>query len=305
MYIRIDEGRHRMVNWYYVVGSERVGPVSVSALKVLFSNGEITNDTYIWKKGFANWERLKDVAELKLEEMEIETAPVAASTSAPVVESAPAKKAEEDKFELKAPVKKEVTREIKIDQLKKEEKTSPEVTFTFNWHTVNEQEELFFIKIGKDRKHSDDNIYGPYSLVELKAALEEKRMNLHTLIFTPGLSSWTKLQDTPVNPDYTGIALSSVSLNEIPLLLVFDYSPLPLITIVKKAGVKEGVLLGSGPFIEFQNKTTLASLYVGSELKVKNVQVIFQSYDKKDQSVECLFVDLNTDARKIMLNHAV
>ena len=65
-----------MVNWYYVVGSERVGPVSVSALKVLFSNGEITNDTYIWKKGFANWERLKDVAELKLEEMEIESAPV-------------------------------------------------------------------------------------------------------------------------------------------------------------------------------------------------------------------------------------
>lgn len=296
-----------MVNWYYVVGSERVGPVSVSALKVLFSNGEITNDTYIWKKGFANWERLKDVAELKLDEMEIESAPVSTPSPTPVVEAGPVKN--EDKFELKAPVKKETakenTREIKIDQLKKEEKTSPEVTFTFSWHSVNEQEELFFIKIGKDRKHSDDNMYGPYSLVELRAALDEKRMNLHTLIFTPGMSSWTKLQDTPVNPDFTGIALSSVSLNEIPLLLVFDYSPLPLITIVKKAGVKEGVLLGSGPFIEFQNKTTLASLYVGSELKVKNVQVIVQTYDKKDQSIECLFVDLNTDARKIMLNHAV
>ena len=157
MYIRIDEGRHRMVNWYYVVGSERVGPVSVSALKVLFSNGEITNDTYIWKKGFVNWERLKDVAELKLDEMEIESVPAPVSTPSPaaVVEAEPAKN--EDRFELKAPVKKaaarENTREIKIDQLKKEEKTSPEVTFTFSWHSVNEQEELFFIKIGKDRKH--------------------------------------------------------------------------------------------------------------------------------------------------------
>jgi hypothetical protein len=291
-----------MVNWYYVIGSERVGPVSVSALKVLFSTGEINNDTYIWKKGFANWERLKDVSELKLDEMEIESAPVAAPTPAP------AKKLDlvvEDKFELKAPVKKEMTREIKIDQLKKEEKTSPEVHFTFNWHTVKEQEELFFLKIGKDRKHSADDIYGPYSLVELKEALEEKRVNLHTLVFSPGMSSWTKIQDTPVNPDYTGIALSSVSLTEIPLMLVFDSFPQPLTTLVKKAGVRGGLLLGSGPFIEFQNKTVLASLYVGSEMKVKNVQVVVQSYDKKDQAIECLFVDLNTDARKIMLNHAV
>jgi len=295
-----------MVNWYYVIGSERVGPVSVSALKVLFSTGEISNDTYIWKKGFANWERLKDVTELKLDEIEMESAPAPAPT--PVVEAAPAKKIDlvvEDKFELKAPVKKEVTREIKIDQLKREEKSSPEVNFSFNWHAVKEQAEIFFVKIGKDRKHSDDNIYGPYSLVELKEALTEKRVNLHTLVFSPGMSSWTKLQDTLINPEYTGIALSSVSLTEIPLMLVFESSPEPLMTIVKKAGVKEGVLLGSGPFVELLNKTTLASLYVGSEIKVKNVQVIVQNYDKKDQTIECLFVDLNTDARKIMLNHAV
>lgn len=301
-----------MVNWYYVVGSERVGPVSVSALKVLFSNGEITNDTYIWKKGFANWERLKDVAELKLDEMEIEGTSVAVSTPAPtpapVAEVAPAKKLDlvvEDKLELKAPVKKDVTREINIEQLKKEEKGSPVVNFSFNWNNVKEQEELFFLKIGKDRKGSPDDIYGPYSLVELKEALEEKRVNLQTLVYSAGMSSWTKLQDTPVNPEYSGIALSSVSLTEIPLLLVFESSPLPLTTIVKKAGVKGGLLLGSGPFIEFQNKTVLATLYVGSEMKVKNVQVIVQSYDKKDQSIECLFVDLNTDARKIMINHAV
>jgi hypothetical protein len=87
--------------------------------------------------------------------------------------------------------------------------------------------------------------------------------------------------------------------------MVMDYSPLPLITIVKKAGTKEGILLGAGPFVEFQNTTVKASLYVGNELKARNVQVRIQSYDKKTQAIECHFIDLNSDSKKIMLNHAV
>ncbi len=75
--------------------------------------------------------------------------------------------------------------------------------------------------------------------------------------------------------------------------------------MVKKAGVKDGVLLGAGPFLEFTNKTVKASLYVGSEIKARDVQVIVQNYDKRDQSIECLFMDLNQDAKRIMLNHAV
>ena len=80
---------------------------------------------------------------------------------------------------------------------------------------------------------------------------------------------------------------------------------MPLVTIVKKAGIKEAVLLGAGAFTEFQYKTVQASLYLGSELKVKNVQVQVQSYDKKDQTIECYFVDMDSHAKKIMLNHAV
>lgn len=252
-----------MVNWYYVVGSERVGPVSVDALKLLFINGEITTETYIWKKGFQNWERLKDVTELNFN-----------GVNPTMTEAEP-------------------------------EESSPEVNFTFSWNTVRENEEIFFVKIGKDRKISDNSeVYGPYSLVELKEALKEKRMNLQTLVFSPGMGAWTKIQDTPMNEAYRGMS-SGISLNEVPLILVFDYSPLPLVTLVKKAGVKEGILLGAGPFNDFADKTVKASLYVGSEIKAKNVQVQIQSYDKKDQSIECHFMDLGQDAKKIMLNHAV
>ena len=259
-----------MVNWYYVVGSDRVGPVSVDALKVLFLNKEITLETYVWKKGFQNWERLKDVSELKLDDISI-------------VEKVTEKKPETIK-----------------------EESSPEIFFSFDWGNVKEQEDLFFLKIGKDRHNvSQADIYGPYSLIELKEALTEKRINLETLIFTPGMNSWTKIQDTIINEKFKGTQFGSVSLNEVPLIMVFEHLPLPLVALVKKAGTKDGILLGTKPFIDFQNKTLRASLYMGNEMKVKNVQVQIQAYDKKNQSITCHFVELNSDAKKIMLNHAV
>ncbi len=272
-----------MVNWYYVVGSERVGPVSESALRVMFMNNQINQDTYVWKKGFQNWERLKDVKELNFEESVVAEDIIEEEIVFKAM-SAPAPKAEP----------------------KKAEPSSPDITFSFDWHKVREEEELFFIKIGKDRKNSDSpDMYGPYSLIELREALEQKRVNMQTLVFAAGMSSWTKLQETILNPNSKLIGNNGISLNEAPLMLVFDYSPLPLITLVKKAGTKEGILLGAGPFTTFQEGTHKASLYVGSELKVKNVTVKIQSYDKKDQSMDCLFLDLNQDAKKIMLNHAV
>lgn len=274
-----------MVNWYYVVGSERVGPVSESALKVMFMNNQITQDTYVWKKGFQNWERLKDVSELNFEDIIVEE--IVADEIEFKAMPGPAPKA--------AP-KKEVVKES----------SSPEIQFSFDWHNINEQEELFFIKIGKDRKNSDSpDMYGPYSLVEMREALDQKRVNMQTLVFAAGMSSWTKLQETILNPNSKLMSSGGISLNEAPLMLVFDYSPLPLITLVKKAGTKEGILLGAGPFTTFQEGTHRASLYVGNELKVKNVMVKIQSYDKIGQSMDCQFVDLNQDAKKIMLNHAV
>ncbi len=277
-----------MVNWYYVVGSERVGPISVEGLKQLFLNDEINLDTYVWKKGFQNWERLKDVSELKFDEADVEVEPAQVLTAAPTP----------------APQPVQVT-PAPTPAPKVVEETSPEINFNFDWRKIKDNEEMFFVRIGKDRKNFDgSDIFGPYTQVELKEAMSEKRMNFQTLVFAPGMSSWTKIQDTPLNENYKGVN-QSVGLNEVPLVMVLDYSPLPLVTVVKKAGTKEAVLLGSGPFVELQNKTVKATLYVGNEIKVKNVQVKISTYDKKDQSIECQFLDLNQDAKRIMLNHAV
>ena len=119
------------------------------------------------------------------------------------------------------------------------------------------------------------------------------------------MDSWIKIQETILNPHSSVLKNNNISLNEAPLMLVFDHSPLPLVTLVKKAGTKEGILLGAGPFSEFASGTHKVSLYVGNELKSKNITVKINSYDKVAQSMDCQFLDLNQDARKIMLNHAV
>lgn len=242
-----------MSNWYYIVGQEKKGPVQIEVIQELYSNNAINSETYVWKKGFQNWERFKDVSEIQIQR----------------------------------------------------DKNSPEVKFNFQWKNIKETEELFFIKIGNDRQGmaQTENL-GPYSKLELKEALKEKRINFQTLIYSPGMASWVRIEETPINENLDDLE-KIVSLEEKPLLLVFDYSPIPLITLAKKIGSEEGVLLGAGPFLEFQDELVSTSLYVGNELKAKNIKLKVQSYDKKNQTIECLFMDLHSDVKKIFLNHGI
>ena len=64
-----------MSSWYYVQGTERMGPVDQSELHNIFKSGNINRESYVWTKGFVNWERLSDVSELQyyFEEEKIES----------------------------------------------------------------------------------------------------------------------------------------------------------------------------------------------------------------------------------------
>jgi hypothetical protein len=50
--------------WYYAVGKQRLGPVTISFIKHLFADGQIGNATLVWKKDMTQWTPLKDVPEL-------------------------------------------------------------------------------------------------------------------------------------------------------------------------------------------------------------------------------------------------
>jgi len=50
--------------WYYVSGTERIGPISEVDFLQLISDKVIVDATFVWKKGMANWIKLKDVEDL-------------------------------------------------------------------------------------------------------------------------------------------------------------------------------------------------------------------------------------------------
>ena len=52
------------VDWYYVEGEKRIGPVKEEELISKIKEGTLREDNFVWKKGFDNWKKVKDVDEL-------------------------------------------------------------------------------------------------------------------------------------------------------------------------------------------------------------------------------------------------
>lgn len=254
-----------MVNWYYVQGSERVGPVSEETLRDLFQKEVLNLESYIWKKGFANWEKLKDVSELDFKN---------------------------------GPSSIAIRSELKNES----EVSSPEIVFNFDWDSIGEKEELFFIKIGQDRKQAPESVlYGPYSLEELKEALEEKRINMHTYLFSPGMPGWIEIGQTPLDPKNLRINTANI-LDEVPLLMVLENNPLPLIAMVQKAGSDRCTLIGEGHFQK--GKEVLGSIYSGTTLKAKNLKLMIEEYSPIEQKALCSISKIDEAGKKIMQNYA-
>ena len=265
-----------MINWYYVQGSERVGPVGLEALKDLFTKKEINIESYVWRKGFQNWERIKDVTELDFSNTEEAIEQI---TERRVDKVAPS-----------------------LDFETKKERTSPEINFNFDWKSVRDDEELFFIKVGNDRKKIlDSELFGPYSLLELRDAIDEKRINNHSLIFAAGMRGWVEVGDTPLDPKNIKINIHNV-LDEAPLLVVIENDPIPLIALMQEAGLKKCTLLGAGPF--HAGKEVMCSIYSGTVLKAINLKLTIEEYLPREQRVLCNVIELSENAKKIMQNYA-
>ncbi len=251
-----------MTKWYYVLGPERIGPVSEYELLTLFHKLEINLETYVWKKGFENWIRFKDVPELFLLHDQVE----------PKVQ------------------------EAEIVKLK-----SPEIEFFFDWKKTKEDEDLFYIKIGSDRKlTSSETLFGPYSLREIKEALEEKRMNFQTLIFAPGMRGWTAIGDTPINPIHQ--VLNEEIAEDAPLMIAMTNSPLPILALVKSIDLNNVVLLGVSQF-DIGNEV-LCSLYEGRQLKATDLKLAIGQYRSKEQRIDCEILSINEDTKKMILHYA-
>lgn len=145
------------VEWWYVEGSERVGPKSEEEIKALIQTSKIGDENFLWKRGFDNWKKLKEIDELK-------TVTVAPQ----IIEETP----------LPSPIEEAPKKEI-------------------NWNAIDENEKIFMIKIGLDRGATSETEYGPFSIKNLKRLYDEKRITDKTFIYTKGLSTWIFLAELP------------------------------------------------------------------------------------------------------------
>lgn len=57
-------------NWYYVQKGNRHGPVAVEVIEKMMANQELKSEDFVWKKGFENWKKIKDVPELQFKQEE-------------------------------------------------------------------------------------------------------------------------------------------------------------------------------------------------------------------------------------------
>jgi hypothetical protein len=150
--------------WYYVQKNNRHGPVELEVLAGLVQKQELRPEDHVWKKGFDNWKKIKEVNELNdflnvPEDPEIP--PMAAAAPATAV----AKKAE------------------------------PESEEKLGLNDLDAEQRSIFIRIGNDRGGAPSD-YGPFNLSQLKQLFNERRINGKTFIFSPGaMKEWTVLGD--------------------------------------------------------------------------------------------------------------
>jgi len=147
-------------NWYYVEKNDRKGPIDEEKVIDLIKDNILSEESYVWKKGFSNWLKIKDVAELYAYIIEVK----------------------ENKINIPLP---EASEE------------APTLHKSFDWTTLDHDKKIFLLKIGIDR-HGADVEYGPYSMTIVKRLFNEKRINHKTLIFAVGMENWTFLGEIPI-----------------------------------------------------------------------------------------------------------
>ncbi len=51
--------------WFYVKGSNRCGPVSLGAVRALFTGGEVNAESLFWRTGMHEWQAGKNIPEIR------------------------------------------------------------------------------------------------------------------------------------------------------------------------------------------------------------------------------------------------
>lgn len=288
-----------MENWFYVDGAKQVGPVAKEVLVGLFNDNHISLETYVWKKGLAQWERYKNVDELmdQSEEYELFT------DDEDEVQEEVAEAVETPKEGILAAQEESVdhdfTSEMNMEddfQMEEEE----DFDLDFSWEVVDEEDEIFFIKIGQDRETADHRAFGPYSLDELKTAFEHKRISSKTLLTSAGLDNWIKIHNTPVNELFLDNGNLFLERENRPFFATILKDGLELVGLIKNVNYPRFEMNINKEAESLENTTVMATLYRGSQFAMKKVEIKIEKYDAFKQTARCVLVIKNEELRDLL-----
>lgn len=288
-----------MENWFYVDGAKQVGPVAKEVLVGLFNDNHISLETYVWKKGLAQWERYKNVDELmdQSEEYELFT------DDEDEVQEEVAEAVETPKEGILAAQEESVdhdfTSEMNMEddfQIEEEE----DFDLDFSWEVVDDEDEIFFIKIGQDRETADHRAFGPYSLDELKTAFEHKRISSKTLLTSAGLDNWIKIHNTPVNELFLDNGNLFLERENRPFFATILKDGLELVGLIKNVNYPRFEMNINKEAESLENTTVMATLYRGSQFAMKKVEIKIEKYDAFKQTARCVLVIKNEELRDLL-----
>ncbi|MGB0453812.1 MAG: GYF domain-containing protein [Bacteriovoracaceae bacterium] len=160
-----------MTEWYYVQGKDRVGPVDEGELSALLSSGTLNEESYVWCKGYEDWQKLHSISEL----------------AHLLTDSGSEEEVKEEEIQQPDIVEEEVENFPNIIERQ-----------SLDWESITQTDRKFHIKIGKDRGLNEETEYGPYSLIQLKKMYDEGRINAKTYLFAESMENWSFLADIPV-----------------------------------------------------------------------------------------------------------
>ncbi len=168
------------VEWYYVDGQERVGPIGMPQLAGLVQEGTLGPESFVWREGFEDWQALKDTAEWP----KISPAPTPPPPQAPPLPA--------------ASTSSNTNRESSISNIPTMGGPAP-----FNWNQIGENDQAIYIKIGQDRGGQEIE-YGPFTKGQIARAYREERINHKTYVYAQGLDNWVFLGDTSLLGERSG-----------------------------------------------------------------------------------------------------
>ena len=51
-------------NYFVLINNDKLGPLNIQEVRKMFQEGKINRQTWIWKQGMQDWDRMENISEL-------------------------------------------------------------------------------------------------------------------------------------------------------------------------------------------------------------------------------------------------